>query len=72
MNNQNNIYHAKIEKSFSTESFSISITHHEENSFIPLHVHDKPYLCLSISGGYEEINYDKTKRKSTRTYNKFS
>lgn len=54
MNFHKNQYHGIIQKNICTESFDISITRHKENASIPLHSHNKPYLCLSISGGYEE------------------
>ncbi|MCH2233634.1 MAG: AraC family transcriptional regulator [Crocinitomicaceae bacterium] len=49
-----NKYHGALTKTVSTESFVISITHHKEDSWIPFHAHEKPYLCFSIAGYYEE------------------
>lgn len=49
-----NKYHGVLKKTVSTESFEISITHHKEDSWIPFHAHEKPYLCFSISGYYQE------------------
>ena len=60
MNIQKNQYHGIVKKNIGTESFNISITHHKENSSIPLHTHNRPYLCLSISGIYEEQSHQKS------------
>lgn len=61
MNQKENQYHGIVKQSFHTENFNISITHHQAHSTIPLHAHDKPYLCLSIAGYYDE----KTTQQST-------
>ena len=49
-----NQYHGALKKTVSTESFEISLTHHKERSWIPFHAHERPYLCFSLSGHYEE------------------
>lgn len=55
-----NTYHGILKQSISTESFEVSITHHENGSSIPLHAHDLPYLCFSMAGFYEEKSNEKS------------
>jgi len=42
-----NKYFGVTTESLRTESFNISLTNHSVNSNIPLHSHDKPYLCYT-------------------------
>jgi AraC family transcriptional regulator len=49
-----NKYFGVTTESLKTESFNISLTNHSGNSNIPLHSHDKPYLCLLATGAYKE------------------
>jgi AraC family transcriptional regulator len=49
-----NKYFGVTTESLRTESFNISLTNHSVNSNIPLHSHDKPYLCLLATGTYKE------------------
>jgi AraC family transcriptional regulator len=49
-----NKYFGTIENSVTTESFNISLTNHISESKISKHAHDKPYLCLLVSGNYDE------------------
>ena len=52
-----NKYFGVTTESLRTESFNISLTNHSVNwltTNIPLHSHDKPYLCLLATGTYKE------------------
>lgn len=51
---KHNKYFGTTENSIKTESFNISITNHLANSEILKHSHAKPYLCLLVSGIYNE------------------
>lgn len=54
MNLKENQYFGITTESVRTENFTISITNHSANSNISLHAHNKPYLCLLVSGTYQE------------------
>lgn len=54
MSLESNKYFGITTESLKTESFNISLTNHSANSKIPLHSHNKPYLCLLASGTYKE------------------
>ena len=56
-NSNQNIYHGNNIKAIETESFNISLTVHPANSIILKHSHKKPYLCLLVSGKYNEKSY---------------
>lgn len=54
MDRKNNTYYGIEQKRVVTENFTISVTHHNVNELIPFHSHEKPYLCLLLSGSYLE------------------
>ena len=51
---EQNKYFGITKNSFKTESFNISLTNHLADSKISKHSHSKPYLCLLVSGNYNE------------------
>jgi len=59
-----NKYYGVKQKNIITENFNISITQHDKNELIPNHSHNKPYLCLLLSGNYTE-NSNKTRMINT-------
>ena len=60
MNNNQNTYYGVKQKNITTENFSVSITHHNKDEIIPNHSHNKPYLCLLLSGNYTEKSNSKS------------
>uniref|UniRef100_UPI00404B5429 helix-turn-helix domain-containing protein n=1 Tax=Flavobacterium sp. TaxID=239 RepID=UPI00404B5429 len=60
MSNIENKYYGVKQKSITTESFNISITRHDKSELIPNHSHNKPYLCLLLSGNYTEKSQKKS------------
>ena len=51
---EHNTYFGTKKNSIKTESFSISLTNHLAESEITKHSHANPYLCLLVSGDYNE------------------
>lgn len=54
---QKNTYHGATGKAASTEHFEVSVTRHAAGSHIPLHAHERPYLCFSLAGHYTEVSH---------------
>jgi len=59
MINIENKYYGVKQKSITTESFNVSITRHDKSELIPNYNHNKPYLCLLLSGNYTEMSQKK-------------
>jgi len=49
--------HDELTKLITTENFNISLSIHEKNSQLAKHSHNKPYLCLLVSGMYKEKGF---------------
>lgn len=53
---ENKQYQRPVKRQLSTGNFNISVSYHSAHSRIPVHAHNLPYLCLSMSGTYSEIS----------------
>ena len=52
-----NTYYGTISLAARTKNFNVCLTNHNAHTAIGLHSHNKPYLCLLVSGSYKEKSH---------------